>query len=162
MPYYATEFDSPLPPPEVRKRLRRLLWTKRGFWDSAPSTPEARERWPYKGNIDESAFKLTPHPPRRSFSDTIRGTFEMSAMGGTHVRVVIRMSVAQALFVIVWFAGMSYFVFDTSDDLFFRVLLAAAAVWLIPGFYFRAIRLRNDLMRALDGKKRRAESPPLH
>ena len=157
MPYYATEFESPLSPPEVRDRLRRLVWTK-GFWESLFITNDERKRWPYKGRVDDGTFSLSPFPPRRSFSHVMRGTFVMNGIGGTHIRLRITTSLGEALFDVIWFGGVGSWLIKVwrgdmpydETSMIFTAVFVLAAIAIIPTFFWKAVRSRNELMRRLD------------
>lgn len=160
MPYYTTEFDSPLPPPEVRERLRRLLWTM-DFWQSLTSTRKERVKWPYKGRVDEGTFKLTPHPPEETASRTMYGTFEGNGAGGTHVRVRVWISPPEVVFGLLFGGLGGYWLVELLRGegphdpmtLCSVGLFAFIGIMVVPAFFWWATEACDGLMMRLDGKK---------
>jgi hypothetical protein len=164
MPFYRTEFDSRLSPPEVAERLRGLMRPKRRFWENLFTTAEERQRWPFRGRVGEGTFKfIRLLGYRNSFVPIIRGTYSSGSMGGTTVRLTMTMYAAVWIVVLVWIACcVSLLKTHGITDLTTNLMIAFIVIVPAALFFTEAIKARNMLMRALDGKKRRAESPPLH
>lgn len=158
MPFYRTEFESPLPPPEVAERLRKLMRPERRFWENLFTTAAERERWPFRGSIGDGAFKiirLLGH--QNSFVPIIRGTYAMSRTGGTTVRLTMTMYAAVWILELVWIACcVSLLKTYGFTDLTTNLMIAFIVIVPAALFFSEATKARNMLMRALDGRPRDA------
>jgi hypothetical protein len=155
MPLKVVAFDSPYDPDEVHRRLVSVVSPGVSFWGTPkPSIGESGQPPEFLGKVYDRDFKIRRIIRyRNSFLPIIRGTVAPRPGGGSHVRLVMALHVAIAVFMLGWF-GLFTWLLAMSGSLKGAIavpviLIIFGGVMTVGGFVYEANKSEEALRRLL-------------